>query len=413
MSALFAKYKRWIEVSFGRVCCSSKPSWISIVIIILSLYNKAAVHADGRYVLNLKNPSYRNRTALFKEELKKGNVSLKLSRVRLEDKGNYTCLVPHFSQLKTVSQLIVGESQLIGSTDPIVAVAGDDVILPCFLEPPINAENLTVAWTRPDLNPKYVHFYRDGRKLHDGMNLFYKDRTMLLEGELIRGNVSLKLSRVELKDDGNYTCLVIKDGQKKETVIQLSVVEVSKPEVSIQEAREDGMVLKCVSGGWYPEPELEWRDSEGRLLPADVTQTDRLPDPGPHQRYTVTSNVTVQKTDTNRFTCRVHLQRLNQIRETEIHVPDHLFQLKDISSSDFKADIILGVPGVLVILLVVAAAVAAAVCWKKRTAGSKEINSPTNTLTTLNETPLMLEERVIKNEKRRGGERSVGLQTYE
>ena len=119
--------------------------------------------------------------------------------------------------------VLPGESQLIGSTDPIVAVAGDDVILPCFLEPPINAENLTVAWTRPDLNPKYVHLYRDGRKLHGGMNSFYKDRTMLLEGELIRGNVSLKLSRVELKDDGNYTCLVIKDGQKKETVIQLSV----------------------------------------------------------------------------------------------------------------------------------------------------------------------------------------------
>ena len=119
--------------------------------------------------------------------------------------------------------VLPGESQLIGSTDPIVAVAGDDVILPCSLEPPINAENLTVAWTRPDLNPKYVHRYRDGRKLHGGMNSFYKDRTMLLEGELIRGNVSLKLSRVELKDDGNYTCLVIKDGQKKETVIQLSV----------------------------------------------------------------------------------------------------------------------------------------------------------------------------------------------
>ena len=104
-------------------------------------------------------------------------------------------------------------------------------------------------------------------------------------------------------------------------LVYFSVVEVSKPEVSIQEAREDGMVLQCESGGWYPEPELEWRDSEGRLLPADVTQTDRLPDPGPHQRYTVTSRVTVQKTDTNRFTCRVHLQRLNQIRETEIHVP--------------------------------------------------------------------------------------------
>ena len=87
------------------------------------------------------------------------------------------------------------------------------------------------------------------------------------------------------------------------------------------EANGTGRVLQCESGGWYPEPELEWRDSEGRLLPAYVPQTHRHPDPGPHQRYTVTSRVTVQKTDNNRFTCRVQLQGLNQTRETEIHVP--------------------------------------------------------------------------------------------
>ena len=116
--------------------------------------------------------------------------------------------------------VLPGESQLIGSSDPIVAVAGDDVILPCSLEPPIDTENLTVAWTRPDLEPKYVHYYRNGRNLHDGKNPFYKHRTRLFEGELVRGNVSLKLSRVKLEDEGNYTCRV---GQVRTTVIQLSV----------------------------------------------------------------------------------------------------------------------------------------------------------------------------------------------
>ncbi|XP_046873563.1 butyrophilin subfamily 1 member A1-like [Hypomesus transpacificus] len=219
-----------------------------------------------------------------------------------------------------------GESRLIGSLDRIVAVEGDYVILPCSLEPSIDAEFLTVEWSRPDLEPAMVQFYRDGRNLQGGKNPSYKYRTMLFEDELVRGNVSLKLFRVKLEDEGSYTCLVIKDGQVQKTVIQLSVGEVSKPEVSIVGAREDGVGLQCESGGWYPEPELEWRDSKGRLLPADVPQTDRLPDPGPHQRYTVTSRVTVQKTDTNRFTCRVHLQRLNQTRKTEIHVPDDLCQ---------------------------------------------------------------------------------------
>ncbi|XP_046873588.1 butyrophilin subfamily 1 member A1-like isoform X2 [Hypomesus transpacificus] len=229
-----------------------------------------------------------------------------------------------------------GESQLIGSPDPIVAVAGDDVILPCSLEPPIDTENLTVEWTRPDMEPEYVHLYRDGRNLPKYINPSYKYRMMLFEDELVRGNVSLKLFYVRLEDEGSYTCLVVKDGKVNKTVIQLSVVKVS---ITILGAKDGKVVLQCESGGWPAEPELEWRDSEGRLLPADVTQTDRLPDPGPHQRYTVTSRVTVQKTDTNRFTCRVHLQRLNQIRETEIHVHDHSFHPEEHERSQSKEEL--------------------------------------------------------------------------
>ncbi|XP_064425640.1 CD276 antigen-like [Latimeria chalumnae] len=43
--------------------------------------------------LDLQDEAYRNRTQMFPEEVCKGNASLKLMRVRLEDEGSYTCYV--------------------------------------------------------------------------------------------------------------------------------------------------------------------------------------------------------------------------------------------------------------------------------------------------------------------------------
>nr|XP_014354195.1 PREDICTED: CD276 antigen-like [Latimeria chalumnae] len=43
--------------------------------------------------LDQQGEAYRNRTQIFPEEVRKGNASLKLMRVRLEDEGSYTCYV--------------------------------------------------------------------------------------------------------------------------------------------------------------------------------------------------------------------------------------------------------------------------------------------------------------------------------
>ncbi|KAM9431493.1 butyrophilin-like protein 8 isoform 7-T7 [Salvelinus alpinus] len=56
----------------------------------------------------LQNPSYIGRTSLFSEELKNGNVSLKLTNVKLSDAGNYTCYTPTLGHQKTTIELYVG-----------------------------------------------------------------------------------------------------------------------------------------------------------------------------------------------------------------------------------------------------------------------------------------------------------------
>uniref|UniRef100_UPI003AB08C14 butyrophilin subfamily 1 member A1-like n=1 Tax=Centroberyx gerrardi TaxID=166262 RepID=UPI003AB08C14 len=207
-----------------------------------------------------------------------------------------------------------GQPQVIGPPQPIVAILGDDIILPCHLEPAMDAVAMTLEWTRPDLNPIFVHLWRDGRELLINKNPSYMGRTSLFINKLKHGDISLKLSKVKLSDEGKYRCFIPTLG--RDSIVQLVVGAVSSPVIGIIK-NSSGVVLGCESKGWYPEPEVFWLDGEGNILSAGPTETVR----GPDGLYTVSSRVTVEKTDTNRFTCRVQQQNINQTRETQIHVP--------------------------------------------------------------------------------------------
>ncbi|KAL0970746.1 hypothetical protein UPYG_G00246730 [Umbra pygmaea] len=77
---------------------------------------KQEVHfyTDSRDSNMDQNPSYRGRTSLFREQLKNGNVSLKLTSVKLSDAGNYSCYVPSLDkEQKAFVHLVVGESTVI------------------------------------------------------------------------------------------------------------------------------------------------------------------------------------------------------------------------------------------------------------------------------------------------------------
>ncbi|KAM4611877.1 butyrophilin subfamily 1 member A1-like [Polymixia lowei] len=214
-----------------------------------------------------------------------------------------------------------------GEPQPTLALAGDDITLWYEPKPQTDFTDLTVEWSRADLKPRFVHLYHDRLELYESKNPAYKGRTTLAAEGLKRGNISLKLSRVRLSDQGNYTCFIPK--LSKEADIQLIVGAVSQPVTSLLGMNQDrqGVVLGCQSKGWYPEPELSWLDSEGNVFPPGSTETVRSPD----GTWNVNSTVTVKKTNTNRFTCRVHLQMFSRTREAEIHVPEVFFPEKQSS----------------------------------------------------------------------------------
>ncbi|XP_036843806.1 butyrophilin subfamily 2 member A1-like isoform X1 [Oncorhynchus mykiss] len=212
--------------------------------------------------------------------------------------------------------------EVLGPTDTILAVAGDDIILPCYLKPNISAEDMTVDWLNLDFKDGRVYRYQNRKIIREDQIPSYIGRTSLFEEELWRGNTSLKLSRVQGTDEGHYKCFIKAKSWDHDLIIQVLVKAVgSKPVVSIEGHREGGMGLLCESEGWHPEPELVWLNSKGVHLFAGPPEIHR----DFKGFYTVKQHVIVQETDTNRFTCRVQQSQINEKMETEVHLPSELF----------------------------------------------------------------------------------------
>ncbi|XP_034727088.1 butyrophilin subfamily 3 member A2-like [Etheostoma cragini] len=249
--------------------------------------------------------------------------------------GAFTVLVFHPVVFLTLIHSCRGQSEVIGPSQPIVAFIGEDVILPCYLVPAMNAFDVTMEWARPDLDPRFVLVWRDGGELDSFKHLSYRGRTSLFTEELKHGNVSLKLSKVKISDVGTYRCFI--PVLEKSATVQLVVGAVSPPVIQSSKNLSAG-VLQCESEGWYPEPEVLWLDGDGNLLSAGATETLR----GPDGLYTVSSRVAVEKRHGN-FTCRVQQQNINQTRETHLYVPDELFMVPSSASTPSTA----GSPGVI------------------------------------------------------------------
>ncbi|XP_025757519.1 myelin-oligodendrocyte glycoprotein isoform X2 [Oreochromis niloticus] len=128
---------------------------------------------------------------------------------------------------------VQGEVVVIGSNLPIIAALGDDVILPCHLEPMFDVQGLTVEWSKPDLKPdpsdrlsrvEYVHLYRDRQEVPDMKMASYFRRTELFMDDMKHGNISLKILNVSEEDNGRYRCFIPKlRSRVKAAVVELVV----------------------------------------------------------------------------------------------------------------------------------------------------------------------------------------------
>ncbi|XP_053089228.1 butyrophilin subfamily 1 member A1-like isoform X2 [Pangasianodon hypophthalmus] len=210
---------------------------------------------------------------------------------------------------------------VFGPEVPLVAVAGEDLVLPCFLKPSTSAVDMTVEWIKLDVEHSLVHLYNDHEDRNAKQAQPYRGRTSLFKEELQKGNASLKLSALRVSDEGRYKCLVEDESWYDDIIVNIIVeAQGSHPVITMESYDNSGGInLVCESRGWKPEPEVLWLDREGAALPAEATQIHR-----DTEGFSVKRRITVYDySNSNKFYCR--FRQIRHMMEAEVIINSKVF----------------------------------------------------------------------------------------
>ncbi|XP_065421056.1 butyrophilin subfamily 1 member A1-like isoform X1 [Chrysemys picta bellii] len=210
---------------------------------------------------------------------------------------------------------------VIGLRDPVTAIVGQEAVLPCHLSPRMSAANMKVRWFRSEF-ASFVHLYRDEKDQYEGQMPEYRRRTELLKAGLTDGNVDLRILSIRCSDEGLYHCFVQDDTFYEETVLELRVAGLgSAPLISVEGHQDGGIRVVCRSSGWYPEPEVLWKDLNGRHLPSLSETTSR----GDNNLFETETAIIVTEHSNQNLSCCIRNTFLNQEKESAVYIADPFF----------------------------------------------------------------------------------------
>ncbi|XP_067865502.1 butyrophilin subfamily 1 member A1-like [Heterodontus francisci] len=225
--------------------------------------------------------------------------------------------------LFSILQTAISEKfHVIGPEHPIIVSVSDDVVLPCQLVPNTSLVNLEVRWFKLDFTLP-VHLYTEGQDRPGVQDKAYQGRTELFKEEFPHGNASLKLKKIISSDEGSYTCFIDSKSNYEEAVINLKVGGTGQqPWIQLEGISRQGVRLVCKSDGWYPEPDVQWLDGNGKVVTAQPVTTHQKDSSG---LFTVLSQIDVTSNSANRFSCLMQNSLLNKDEEAHLQISETFF----------------------------------------------------------------------------------------
>uniref|UniRef100_G3TVJ1 Butyrophilin subfamily 1 member A1 n=1 Tax=Loxodonta africana TaxID=9785 RepID=G3TVJ1_LOXAF len=207
--------------------------------------------------------------------------------------------------------LSTDEFLVIGPRDPIVAVLGEETILPCFLSQAENAENMELRWLCSRFL-EAVFIYQNQQKEEEMPQ--YARWASPVSVFLTRGEAAVHIDKVQVSDDGLYTCSFKKGDYYEEATLEVKVAVVGcGPQVLMEGQEEDGVHVACRASGWFPKPQVQWRDrSEAHAQDADGL-------------FRLEASVVVRDSSVGNVTCSILNPILGQEKVKAIFIPESFF----------------------------------------------------------------------------------------
>ncbi|XP_052031785.1 selection and upkeep of intraepithelial T-cells protein 2-like [Apodemus sylvaticus] len=220
-----------------------------------------------------------------------------------------------FLQMVALSSVSFTEQFTVtGLQRPVLAPLGGNVELSCQLSPPQQAQHMEIRWFR-NRYTEPVHLYRNGKDLHGETISKYVERTELLKDAIGEGKVTLRIFKLTADDNGSYHC-VFKAGEfYEEHITEVKVTATSSDiNILVQPPNIKGVMLECHSGGWFPQPHMEWRDNKGNV----ITATSKAHSQDENKLFNMKMSLLIEASSHRSVTC--YLQNLLTHQEESISV---------------------------------------------------------------------------------------------